>query len=291
MFRTSNPALRQDVFRPAETWGDLESGRRDATSAGEPTDIEGAPPGTAKRVMTLQGTVNKSFFMLALVVTTALIGWNFVLKDPGIGMFVGVGGAIAGLVLAIVACIWPRSAPVTAPLYALAEGLFVGAVSAIYATRFGGSVSIKNADVTLNTGLIFNAVLMTFGITGATLAAYASKLIRPGRTFYNVTIAATGGLCLYILIAWVSAAFFNAPGLLSVYDPSNGGMISIGFSALVLLLGAANLVLDFDVINNGVRNRAPRYMEWYGSFALMVTLIWIYLESLRMLAKLQSRRE
>ena len=291
MFRTSNPALRNDAFRPAQTWDDVDSSGRGVRGVDFGSRSAAASTVAVPGAMTVQGTVNKSFFLLALVVVSALVTWRlFDQQSPwATGLF--FGGAIGGFISCLVACFVPRSAPITAPLYSLAQGLVVGGISYFYAARFGGqNLHVKGSDVTLNAGLILNAVLLTFGITGATLSAYAFKIIRPGRMFYNVTLVAMLGLLGYGLIAWIAAAFFHAPTMASVYNPSNGGTISLLFSGFVLVLGAANLVLDFDTISQGVRNRAPKSMEWYGAFALMVTLIWIYFESLRMLAKLQSRR-
>jgi uncharacterized YccA/Bax inhibitor family protein len=151
----------------------------------------------------------------------------------------------------------------------------------VYAARFakeGGA---------LNTEMVFNAALLTFGILGGLLTGYSVGVIRPGPWFRNAVVAGTIGVCLYGLVAMV-ASFFGSFSLASVYDPTNGGMISIGFSLLVVGLASANLVLDFESIEMGAKHRAPRYMEWYGAFGLMVTLVWLYLEILRLLGKLRS---
>lgn len=289
MFRTSNPAFaRQPEFAPAQTWDDLrDQGRMsDIPAAG------GAPsPAAAKAAgyMTVQGTVNKTFFLLALCVITAVVGWNLTMSaNPVVSpALVMIGGAIAGLITGLVCAFAPRTSPVTAPLYSIFQGFFVGGVSAVYAQRFA-VVNPETGASTLNTGMVINAALLTFGILAGLLVAYSAKLIRPSRTFNNVVIAGTFGVCIYGLVAMV-ASMFGAPSLASVYDPNNGGMISIGFSVLLVALASANLVLDFQFIEQGAAHRAPRYMEWYGGFGLMVTLVWLYLEVLRLLAKL--RRE
>jgi len=207
-------------------------------------------------------------------------------------MLVVMGGGILGFIIALVCTFKPTTAPITAPLYALCQGFFVGGISAVYAARFSTPVSASvggsTSGMSLNSGLIFNAALLTFGILGALCFAYGSRLIRPGPWFRNTVIVGTLGACAYALIAMV-ASMFGAPSLASVYDPNNGGLISIGFSLLLVCLASANLVLDFEMIEHGVNARAPRYMEWYGAFGLMVTLVWLYLEVLRLLAKL--RRE
>jgi len=303
MFGTSNPTLKNDVFAPAQTWDDLErqgrsvpgvnAGRSRGASISD-ADIRSAVPASvsaSRTKMTMQGTINKSFFLLALVVTGALGTWTLVAeqKSPGLGLALTLGGMVVGLITGIVMCFWPKGSPFLAPVYGVAQGAFVGGVSSFYAMQFGGK-SLADGKVELNTGLIFNAALLTFGLTGALLALYGFKVIRPGRTFYNATLVGTFGLLAYALIAFI-ASMFGFPSMASVYDPSNGGLISIGFSVLVLLLASANLVLDFDLINNGVRNGAEKHFEWFGAFALMATMIWIYLEALRLLAKLTSRRD
>lgn len=315
MFRTGNPALRNRAFGgSAQSWNDLEAQGRysDDTQA-----RAAARAGNAKH-MTLQGTVNKCAFTLGICILTALVGWNISISSVGEGFAFNMGansaatwgGMLIGFVLCLVGCFNPKTTPVVAPLYAAAEGFFVGGISAFYAyfinnpgvsgepygmAQHGSIVTAGSNGQTfqmiaqsLNTELIFNSVLLTFGIFGGLLAAYSLKLIRPNRLFYNVIITGTIGVCFYGLIAMV-ASFFGSYSLLSVYDPNNHGGFALGFSILIVLLASGNLVLDFDVMNNGVRNRAPKYMEWYGSMALLVSLVWLYISILRLLAILQRR--
>lgn len=283
MFRTSNPALRNDAFRPAQTWDDLERQGRGGVLTATGADVESAPV-VDRSVMTLSGTVNKSFVLLGMCLTTAIFAWTVTTRPdpivaPGLLVF---GGAIAGLILALVCSFKPKTAPVTAPLYALAEGLFVGGISAFYAMSFA------KPGAGLATGLVFGAILMTFGIFGGVLMGYRMGWIRATPGFTKFVVAATLGVCLYAVLAIV-LSLFGITGLASMYDPSNGGLLSIGFSAFVVILASANLVLDFETISNGVQNKAPKYMEWFGGFALLVTLVWLYIEVLRLLAKIQSR--
>jgi len=283
MFRTSNPALRNDAFRPAQTWDDLERQGRGGVITATGADTEAAPVAD-RSVMTLSGTVNKSFILLGMCLTTAIFAWTVTTRPdpivaPGLLVF---GGAIAGLILALVCSFKPKTAPVTAPLYALAEGLFVGGISAFYAMSFA------KPGAGLATGLVFGAILMTFGIFGGVLMGYRMGWIRATPGFTKFVVAATLGVCLYAVLALV-LSLFGITGLASMYDPSNGGLLSIGFSAFVVILASANLVLDFETISNGVQNKAPKYMEWFGGFALLVTLVWLYIEVLRLLAKIQSR--
>ncbi len=306
MFGNGNPTLNKDVFAPAQTWDDLERqgrgvpgvdmGRAPAGHDGVLSDaeIDRAVPasiGEARNVMTLQGTVNKALFLLALVVAGALGTWMLVAegRNPGLGWMLTIGGALVGIVVGLVLAFWPKGSPLLAPVFGIAEGAFVGGVSSMYAMQFGGK-ALADGKVTLNHGLIFNAAMLTFAIAGSMLGLYAFKVIRPGRVFYNAVFVGSIGLCLYTLAALV-AGWFGFPSLRSVFDPNNGGMISIGFSVLVLVLGSALFVVDFDTINNGVKNRAEKHYEWYGAYAITSTLVFVYLEALRLMAKLAGRRE
>lgn len=291
MFRTSNPAFsRNAAYAPAQTWDDLSVQGRSA----EGPAVAAAP----SKIMTMQGTVNKTFLLLAICAAAAIGTWQAVLPagEPynGLGLFspmLGMwGGLITGFILAMVCIFKPNTSPVVAPLYAIAEGAFVGAFSAVYAVMFAkaGDPEAGGVQAMLNTGLIFNAVLLTFGIAGGTLAAYGFKLVRPNRMFYNIVIAGTIGVVLYGLIAIV-AGLLGSYSLMSVYDPTDGGLIGIGFALLVVVLAAANLVLDFDMTNNAIRARAPKYMEWYSGFGILMTLVWLYVYVLLLLSKLQSR--
>jgi uncharacterized YccA/Bax inhibitor family protein len=312
MFRTSNPTLNrpefQDDGRPAQTWDDLNPADTPDNFSHE--DPRAAADKVRPNHMTLSGTVNKTLFLIALTVTTAVVGWNLAIDTSstpdgtggetinysmsgGTAFGVMIGGGIVGFILALVTCFKPRISPITAPLYALAEGFFVGGISAVYAVMFGGDPNEPGAETTnLATGLVLNAALLTMAIATSLCGAYAFKLIRPGKLFYSATIVGTMGVCLFGLVAFLGAMFTGGGGffgsLISVYDPTNGGMISVGFSLLVVALASANLVLDFDQVNNGIKNRAPRYMEWFGGFTILVTLIWLYIELLRLLAKLRS---
>ncbi|MFM9957954.1 MAG: Bax inhibitor-1/YccA family protein [Phycisphaerales bacterium] len=315
MFGNSNPTLNKDVFAPAQTWEDLDRQGRGvpgvnmgrAGSAGTRTgagsghdgtlsdaDINRAVPASiaaSHKVMTLQGTVNKSLFLLALVVTAALGTWVLVAegRSPGLGYGLTIGGAIVGCILGLVMAFWPKGSPFLAPIFGVAEGAFVGGISSIYAMQFGGK-AIADGKVVLNTGLIFNAALLTFAIAGSMLALYAFRVIRPGRVFYNAVFVGSIALIGYTLVAFV-LGMFGFPSLRSVFDPNNGGLVSIGFSVLVLILGSAFFVIDFDTVNNGVKNRAEKYYEWYGAYAITSTLVFVYIEALRLMAKLTGRRE
>jgi uncharacterized YccA/Bax inhibitor family protein len=179
-------------------------------------------------------------------------------------------GVIGGLIFAFATIFKKTWAPVTAPIYALLEGLVLGSVSAILEVRFPG--------------IAIQAVSLTFGTMVALLLAYRSGLIRVTDKFRLGIVAATGGIALFYVIEMILGFFgvhFTAV--------NGGGAIGIGFSVFVVIIAALNLVLDFDFIESGARAGAPKYMEWYGAFGLMVTLIWLYFEILRLLSKLRSR--
>ena len=227
---------------------------------------------TGDGVMTLNGTVNKTGFLLILVLLGAMVSWSrYVGPDSVATLYpLMIGGAIGGLVLALVTVFKKQWAGITAPLYAVVEGLFIGAASAIFEARFPG--------------IVLQAVGLTFGTMAALLLAYRSGLIKVTERFKLGVVAATGGVCLLYLVNFAMSFFGHSIGFV---NGSSG--IGIGFSAIVVVIAALNLVLDFDLIESGVKAGAPKYMEWYGAFALVVTLVWLYLELLRLLSKLQSR--
>lgn len=218
--------------------------------------------------MTLGGTVNRAAIMLALVLITAGWTWNqFHISQDAAAvapyMWIGI---IGGLIAALVTIFKKTWAPVTAPIYALLEGFALGGISAVFEARFPG--------------IVMQAVGLTFGTLAALLLAYRSGIIRATENFKLGVVAATGGIFLVYLVDIV-LRFFGA-GVPFIHE---SGVIGIGFSVFVVIIAALNLVLDFDFIESGVAQGAPKYMEWYAAFGLMVTLIWLYLEILRLLAK------
>ncbi len=219
--------------------------------------------------MTLSGTVNKTALALVILLATAAYVWNRGAGSPALGGFIGVG-VLGGFVLAIATVFRQTWAPFTTPVYAALEGLALGGISVVFEARYPGIVS--------------QAVFLTFGTLGALLLAYRSGLIRVTERFRLGVVAATGGIALVYLLSFVLGFFgVNLPILHS------GGTFGILFSVFVVVVAALNLVLDFDFIEQGVSRGAPRYMEWYGAFGLLITLVWLYLEILRLLAQLQSR--
>ena len=251
--RSSNPAFKESTFL------DLGSGAVVSRDAG---------------AMTLSGTSNKTGILLLLAVLTGTWSWSQAFGadgavNPAIGLYLW-GGLLTGFALAMVTIFKKTWAPVTAPLYALAQGVFLGAISAMYDARFDG--------------IVMQAVLLTMGTLFAMLFAYRSGVIKATENFKMGVVAATGGIALLYLASFVLGFFnINVP---VIHDAS---WLGIAFSLFVVVVAALNLVLDFDFIETGVAQRAPKYMEWYGAFGLMVTLVWLYVEFLRLLSKIQQR--
>ncbi len=253
--RSGNPALSENTFL------DLGSGTVVQGNAG---------------AMTLNGTVNKTAFLLVLCLAGALYSWSqfaaaLAAGNPGAVMPYVRGGAIGGFVVALVTIFKKEWAMYTAPLYALLEGLFLGAVSAMFNQRYPGIAT--------------QAVILTFGTLAALLFAYRSGLIKATENFKLGVVAATGGIAL-LYLAQLGLNLFHFKGMSFINGSSTMGIV---FSVGVVIVAALNLVLDFDFIEQGVEQGAPKYMEWYAAFGLLVTLVWLYLEILRLLGKLQSR--
>ncbi|HOV96034.1 MAG TPA: Bax inhibitor-1/YccA family protein [Thermomonas sp.] len=253
--RSGNPALSENTFL------DLGSGTVVQGNAG---------------AMTLNGTVNKTAFLLVLCLAGALYSWSqfaaaLAAGNPGAVMPYVWGGAIGGFVVALVTIFKKEWAMYTAPLYALLEGLFLGAVSAMFNQRYPGIAT--------------QAVILTFGTLAALLFAYRSGLIKATENFKLGVVAATGGIAL-LYLAQLGLNLFHFKGMSFINGSSTMGIV---FSVGVVIVAALNLVLDFDFIEQGVEQGAPKYMEWYAAFGLLVTLVWLYLEILRLLGKLQSR--
>lgn len=234
---------------------------------------------TEDGVMTINGTINKTGIMLLIVIFAAAFTWRKFMgaidpvnpgaMPPGLMVWTLVG-AIGGFITAIITTFSPRRAAMTAPIYAVFEGLFLGAVSAMFEAMYPG--------------LVMRAVSLTFGVFFIMLLLYRSGTIRATEKFKTVIFAATGGIALVYLVSFVVGMFGVNVGFLH-----GNSMLSIGISLFIVVVAALNLILDFDMITKGANARAPQYMEWYGAFGLMVTLIWLYLEMLRLLSKLASR--
>lgn len=223
--------------------------------------------------MTVNGTVNRTLILLVCVLATASWTWSqfWDTRDPATVMPYMMGGAIAGFVFALVTIFKKEWAGYTAPLYALLEGFFLGGMSALFELRFPG--------------IAMESVALTFGTCFCMLIAYRTGLIRVTQKFMLGVVAATGAIALTYFATMILGFFgVHVPGIYG------SGPIGIIFSLVVVGVAALNLVLDFNVIEQGALNGAPKYMEWYGAFGLMVTLIWLYMEMLRLLSKIRDRR-
>jgi uncharacterized YccA/Bax inhibitor family protein len=248
--RTANPALNGNTF-------------------GRPAYASAASSGR----MTINGTVNKTGVLLVILLIPATWIWGQVYgawQSPAAGPLM-MGGLIGGLVFALVTIFKKEWSPVTAPLYAACEGLVLGGISALMEMKFPG--------------IVIQAVALTAGTLLCLLLAYRSGLIRATENFKLGIVAATGAIAMIYLTSFILGFF----GVRIPFIHENG-LIGIGFSLVVVVIAALNLVLDFDFIEQGAEHGAPKYMEWYAAFGLMVTLVWLYLEILRLLAKLNSRR-
>ena len=217
--------------------------------------------------MTINGTVNKTAISPLLLVGTGYL--TFTTINPGLIIGCGIGGFI----VAIITVFKKEWAPITVPVYAILEGGLLGGVSFMYNSLYDGIVT--------------NAIFLTVGILLSLLTAYRSGYIKATENFKLGVFAATGGIAIVYLINFIMSFFGSSMGVMQI---DNASPMSIGFSAIVVIIAALNLVLDFDFIEEGAEKGAPKYMEWYGAFGLLVTLIWLYLEILRLLAKLNSRR-
>ena len=245
LMRTSNPVLNGRPFSGSATFGES---------------------------MTLQGTVNKTGMLLLCSMATAAWTWNMFMQTHSAAavmpyLFIGT---IGGFVCALITTFKQQWSPVTAPAYALLEGLALGGISSILELRFPG--------------IAIQSVSLTFGTLLVLLVAYRSGLIPVTQKFRMGIVAATGGIMLFYVLQFV-LGFFG----IRFMSVNGSGVIGIGFSLIVVGIAALNLVLDFDSIENGVRMGAPKYMEWYGAFAIMVTLVWLYLEIVRLLTKVRGR--
>ena len=233
--------------------------------------LERAARTAGSGVMTLQGTIAKSALLVLLTAASAgYTWWHYTRADarglPG----VVIGGMLAAFVVAIVTTFKPQISPWTGPLYAVLEGLALGGISLIYQTRYAG--------------LPMQAVGLTIATLAGMLVLYRLGVIRATERFRSVIVTATLGIMIFYLIS-IGLSFFGV----GVPMISSATPLGIGFSVVVSALAALNLILDFDMIEQGVRERAPKFVEWYASFGLLVTLVWLYLELLRLLSKLQRR--
>lgn len=256
LFRSSNPAFSEKVFSKERVF-------------------------TSDETMTVQGTINKALLMLLLVVLGAAFTWKGFFESipvdslhpavpTSVIIWMAVGG-IGGFITSLVIIFSPKSSPIAAPIYAVLEGLFLGGISALFAAQYTGTIIIQ-------------AVGLTFITFFLMLTAYRSGLIKVTEKFRTIVLVATGAIALMYFISFILGLFGVNIGFIH-----SSGPIGIGISVVIIAVAALNLILDFDFIDRASNQGAPKYMEWFGAFGLMVTLIWLYIEFLRLLAKLNSR--
>lgn len=252
IFKSGNPTLTEKMFDRS-------------------LHIESNMQGT----MSVRGTLNKFGFLLLMIIAGAAYSWHlFEQAQTGLMNTLMMVGIFGGLITAVAISFKPNWAPYLAPLYGLLEGLFVGAISAILNAAFAEKYP----------GLVMQAVGLTFGVAIAVFLLYNFRIIRATEKFKSVIIAATMGIALFYLLTMVLRLF--GVNVSFMYDSS---MLSIGISLFVVAIAALNLILDFDMIEQGAERGAPKFMEWFGAFGLMVTLVWLYIEMLKLLSKLGSR--
>ncbi len=244
--RTGNPTLNDKTFSKTQVSG-------------------------LEKTMTIQGTTNKTFFLLALLVAVAGWAWTGGIPEEFMAPAL-IGSSILGLIVALITIFFKKASPTTAPIYALVQGVVIGLISKFFESSYPG--------------IVLQAAILTFGTLFSLLFLYKSRLIKVTANFKLGITAATGGIFLVYIANFVLSFFGFGMSIPMIHE---SGLIGIGFSAFVVIIAALNLVLDFDFIENASQRETPKYMEWYAAFGLMVTLIWLYLEILRLLAKIRSR--
>jgi uncharacterized YccA/Bax inhibitor family protein len=265
--RTSNPALNEKVFQDAAGWAAGVEQLEDAYAA-----PSYRPPIERTDVMTVNGTVWATSALLVLVVAAGVFGWNAVdhtATDVVMPGWLPIA-LLGGLGVAILTIVRPNLARFTSPVYALLEGAFLGAISALYNTAYDG--------------IVVQAVALTIGVFAVMLFLYATRVIKVTDKLRMGIVAATGAIMLVYVLNLVLSLFGSEVPFLH-----DTGAMGIGISLLIVGVAAFNLLLDFDLVERGAQMGAPKHMEWYAAFGLLVTIIWLYLELLRLLSKLQSR--
>ena len=249
LLNSSNPTLKDKVFSKA------------------------AQTSTNASLMTINGTIIKTFLLLGMAILAAAFTWSMTLTSPSHEAVMPwmLGGLIGGFIMALVISFKPKTAPWTAPIYAALEGLFLGAVSAFFNLMYPGIV-ITAVAATLLTMLVM-------------LTLYRSRVIRVTNKFRSVMLIAIGSIALFYMARLILSLF----GVVLPFGVADTSLLSIGISIVIVIIAALSLLMDFDFIERGAAMGAPKYMEWYGAFGLMITLVWLYLEILKLLAKFSGR--
>ncbi|MFD2600812.1 Bax inhibitor-1/YccA family protein [Flavobacterium suzhouense] len=255
-FKSKNPFLSNKSFAKADTI----------------YDAEGNVLIDYNNTMTVNGAVNKSFILLLLLLTGAFTVWYMAVNGFNI-LPSTIGGAILAFISVLVASFKPATSRYLAPAYALFEGLFIGGLTLIIDAMYPGQ------------GIAMKAVTATFVTFIVCFGLYRFRIVKVTEQFKSIVIAATLAIATYYLISWIMSFF----GFMPIHSIQNNSLMSIGISVFVIIIAALNLFLDFDLIEKSAQQRLPKYMEWFGAMGLMVTLVWLYVEFLRLFAKLSSR--
>ena len=256
LFESGNPTLSQKIFDRSRTLQAQQQG-----------------------VMSIRGTMNKFGFLLLMIFASAAYTWRlYQTGSPNLMMTLMMVGVFGGMIFAFIISFKPNLSSYLAPLYALLEGFFIGGISVIINT----AVSEKNPAFG---NIVLTAVGLTFGVAFAVFLLYNLRIIKPTQKFKSVIFSATLGIGIFYLITIVLRLFhINLPFM---YDSS---LLGIGINLVIVVIAALNLVVDFDMIEQGAEQGAPKFMEWYGAFALMVTIVWLYIEILKLVARFAGRR-
>ncbi len=262
----NNPMFNEAAFERAKE----AQGRPQAQEHDDNLRAEGFTPRyevVNTHAMTLQGTINKTFALLALCVAGGYIGWTRAAAIyPALWLIL-----IGAFVIAIWTSFKPSVSPITAPIYAVAEGVLLGIISAAYNAQYQG--------------IVLNAVLITVLVFGVMLFLYKTGIIKVTQKFATAIVSATAAIAIMYIGSWIFSLFGGNISYLVSSSP-----LSIGISVVVCLVAAFNLMLDFQFIAvMSARNDAPKFMEWYGGFGLLVTIVWLYIEILKLLGKTSRR--
>lgn len=248
-FRTSNPALKESTF----------------TNAGYRTSVY-----SASESMTLNGTLHRTFFLLCLAVGAGSITWGLAFTQPDLVIPIMILGLVGGFITALVTIFKQASAPISAPIYAIFEGLALGGISAMYNSTMPG--------------IVVSAFALTAAVLFTLIALYRTGVVRATASFRAGLLASMGAI-IFVSFGALMLSFFGV----NVSAITGSGPIALGFCLFATVIAALNLVLDFDLIERGVEGGAPKYMEWYAAFGVLMTLVWLYLEMLRLLSILNRR--
>ena len=266
MFRTSNPVLKPEVFRPDHWRGNDVGAISSATNTG---------------TMTMQGVAIKTGILTVILATSAGVTAAMVGSTPGLAMIGMLGGMLVSFVLGLIMYFSPRTSPFVAPFYAVAQGAFLGVLTLFYAKKFQLG-KVVPADM----NLIGQAVGLTIAVAGGVSIAFAMRIIRLGSTAKKVIFSAIVGLSLFSLAQMLLTMVFKVQLFSALYG---NGMIGIGFSLVCVALAALTLVWEFQTVEEGVEAGAPKFMEWYSAYGILVSIVWLYVEILRLLSKLRDR--